>query len=249
MAVHYRTQGFILKKEDLREADRLFTVFTKDFGKLELLARSVRKIKSKLRGGLGQFWLSEVEFIQGKTYKTLTDTNLIDNFKNLKGDLKRLTVAYKIAEVLDNLVKGEEPDERIWGLLRGVLQRLNIPTLKASRLPLIYYYFFWNLLSILGYEPELDLCVSCQKKLTPENLYFNFEEGGVICGNCFRKIKPKLSEQRFVESKSCRPEVIKLLRLLLREDWQTLTKIKIASQYWESLKDISDNYYSYILNQ
>jgi len=249
MAIHYRTRGFILKKEDLREADRIYTLFTKDFGKLELLARSVRKIKSKLRGGLAQFWLSEVEFIQGKTYKTITDTNLIDNFKNLRGDLKRLAVAHRIAEVLDNLVKGEEPDERIWDLLKKTFQRLNNPTLKVSHLPLIYYYFFWNLLSILGYEPQLDVCVSCQKKLTPENLYFNFEEGGVICGSCFGKIKSELSEQKFVGLKSCQPEIIKLLRLLLRKDWQTLTKIKIASFYWKSLKDISNNYYSYILNQ
>jgi len=45
MFTYYRAQGFILKKEDRGEADRIFTIYTKDFGKLELLAKAVRKIK------------------------------------------------------------------------------------------------------------------------------------------------------------------------------------------------------------
>jgi len=246
MAVHYRTQGFILKKEDLREADRIYTLFTKDFGKLELLARSVRKIKSKLRGGLELFWLSEIEFIQGKTYKTITDASLINNFKNLRKNLKRLKVAYKAADILNDSIKGEEPDEKIWNLLKFTFQKLNDPNLKSSYLPLIYYYFFWHLLSVLGYEPELNFCVICQKKLIPKNLYFNFKEGGVICGNCFEKIKSELLEKKIIEFQSCQPEVIKLLRLLLKKDWQFLTKVKIPLSCWKSLKGISEKYYFYI---
>jgi len=68
MFVHYRTQGLILKKEDQGEADLLFTIYTKDFGKLEILGRAIRKISSKLRSGAEIFYLSEVEFIQGKIY-------------------------------------------------------------------------------------------------------------------------------------------------------------------------------------
>jgi len=69
MFTHYRTQGFILKKADAGEADRLFTVYTKDFGKLELLARAVRKIKSKLRAGLEIFYLSEMNSSREKPRK------------------------------------------------------------------------------------------------------------------------------------------------------------------------------------
>ena len=65
MFTHYRTKGIILQKTDRGETDRLFTFYTKDFGKLDLLARAERKITSKLRGGLELFYLSEVEFIQG----------------------------------------------------------------------------------------------------------------------------------------------------------------------------------------
>jgi len=230
MFIHYRTQGFILKKIDRGEVDRIFTIYTKDFGKLELLAKAERKIQSKLRGGLELFYLSEIEFIQGKTHKTLTDAILIDKFKNLRRDLKRLAIAYKISEVLDNLVKDQEPDEKIWQLLNEVFSKLNSLEIKNSKLEILYHYFLWNLLSILGYQPELYNCSLCQKKVTPEKLYFSQKEGGLICPSCFRKIGvPSGSGQEV------KPETIKILRIILKKDWPTLSKLKIEAKYLKEL--------------
>ncbi|NQU82868.1 MAG: recombination protein O N-terminal domain-containing protein, partial [Parcubacteria group bacterium] len=77
---HYRTRGFFLKNEARGEADEIFTLFTSDFGRIRVLGRAIRKITSKLRSGAGLFYYSEIEFIQGKQYKTLTDAVLIDKF-------------------------------------------------------------------------------------------------------------------------------------------------------------------------
>jgi DNA repair protein RecO (recombination protein O) len=151
MAVHYRTQGFIIKKADRGEDSQLFTVYTKDFGRVEILGKAIRKIKSKLRSGTELFYFSEIEFIQGKTHKTLTDAILIDKFQNLRKSLKRLKIVRQIAELLDELVIKEERDEQIWQLLKEVFEKLN--SLKKTEI--IYYYFFWHLVSILGYQPEL----------------------------------------------------------------------------------------------
>lgn len=237
MFVHYRTQGFILKKEDRGEADQLFTIYTKDFGKLEILGKGIRKISSKLRSGAEIFYLSEIEFIQGKRQKTLTDAISINKFKNLRKDLKRLAIAYKISEVLDNLIKGQERDEKIWQLLIETFQRLNTYHLKPNTSNLIYYYFLWNLFSILGYKPELYQCSLCQKKLIPEKLFFSEKEGGVICQNCFKKID---------SAKKIEPEVIKIMRLILEKNWSTLSKLKIELKYIKSLSLISENYLNFI---
>lgn len=189
MFVHYRTIGLIFKKDDRGETDQLFTIYTKDFGKLEILGKAIRKISSKLRSGAELFYLSEIEFIQGKTQKTLTDTILINKFENLREDLKRLRIAYRISEVLDSLIKGPEANEKIWQLLNEAFQRLDTTNLKPITCNLIYHYFLWNLLSILGYELQLYNCAVCQKKLLPEKLYFNPKEGGIICHDCFKKVK------------------------------------------------------------
>jgi len=239
MAIHYRTKGLILKKENLREADRIFVIYTQDFGKLEILGKAIRKIKSKLRGGTELFYLSEIEFIQGKTYKTLTDVALIEKFENIRKDLKKLKIAYRISEVLDNLIKGQEPDEKIWLLLNETFPKLNNQQLTVSDQQLLYYYFLWNLFSILGYQPELYNCLLCQKKLTPEKLYFSPEEGGITCSSCFKKLKK--------ESLKIEPEIIKILRIILKKDWLILSKLKFDKNHEKSLKSISESYLNHVL--
>jgi len=154
MAVHYRTQGFFIKQTDRGEDSRLFTVYTEDFGKLKIFGKAIRKIGSKLKGGAEIFCLSEIEFIQGKSHKTLTDAISLEKFPEIRKDLKRLAIMRRIAEVLDDFVSKEEKDDEVWRLLSEVCSKLNNPQFKINCLPLIYYYFFWNFVSALGYKPE-----------------------------------------------------------------------------------------------
>ncbi|MEK7503704.1 MAG: DNA repair protein RecO [Patescibacteria group bacterium] len=158
MAVHYRTQGFFIKKIDRGEDSRLFTIYTKNFGKLKVLGRAIRKIGSKLKGGAEIFCLSEIEFIQGKTHKTLTDAIPIENFSVIKKNLRRFKIIHQVIEALDNFVSKEEKDDEIWRLLSEIFNKLNNPQFKINYPPLVYYYFFWNFVSILGYKPEFHDC-------------------------------------------------------------------------------------------
>jgi len=238
MFIHYRTLGLILRKEDRGETNQLFTIYTKDLGKLEILGKAIRKISSKLRSGADIFYLSEIEFIQGKAYKTLTDAISISKFENLRKNPLRLRIAYKISEILDNLIRGQEADEKIWQLLNETFRRLNTNNLKPEAYNLIYYYFLWNFLSVLGYQPELYQCAICQKKLKPEKNYFSQKEKGIICQNCSEGVKP---------TKEIKIEIVKILRVILKKDWQTLSKLKIEPQYINSLALISKEYLSSVL--
>ena len=234
MATHYRTQGFILSKNDLREADRIYSVFTKDFGRLEILGRAIRKIKSKLRSGAELFYLSEIEFIQGKNYKTLTDALIIEKFKNIRKNLKKLRTAYQIAETLDGLIKGTERDDEIYGLLNEVFDKLNKCLSFTMNYKLLYYYFFWNLVSILGYQIDLHNCAVCRKRLSSSALYFDPSSGIVCCSETKIGI-------------SC--EVVKILRIILQKDWGVISRLKNAEGYIKGLKVVTDNYFDYVKNQ
>lgn len=165
MAVHYRTQGFFIKKIDRGEDSRLFTVYTKNFGKLKILGKAIRKIGSKLKSGAEIFCLSEVEFIQGKNHKTLTDAILIDNFIIIKKDLEKLKIIHQVFGVLDDFISKEEKDDQVWRLLSEVFDKLNNPQFKINHWPLVYCYFFWNFVSILGYEPEFRDCTINKAKV------------------------------------------------------------------------------------
>ncbi len=250
MFLRYRTQGIILKKVDRGEADQVLVIYTKDFGKLEILARAIRKVSSKLRPAAEIFYLSEIEFIQGKNQKTLTGAVLIDRFSALRSDLKKLAIAYKIAQVFDDLIKGQEPESKIWRLLKETFNRLSdYQTAKVSHCQILYYYFLWNLLSVLGYQPDFYNCYLCGQKLKPEKLYFNPKEDGIICKNCFKlTIRHNLSN-RVKSIIEVNPETIKILRIILKKNLPLLLKLNAEKVYLQSLGKITENFISKIYGE
>lgn len=236
MHQHYRTQAIFLKKQDRGEADRVFTVFTKDFGKIEVNGRAIRKIASKLRPGAEIFYLSEIEFIQGKARKTLTDALPIEKFLILRAKLRRLRTAYQIAEIFDKLVRGEEKDDRIWELLKETFNKLNSSDEGRCDLAILYYYFFWNLLAILGYEPELYFCSICRQQLAAGKLRLDVNDGGLVCHACFEKHQFDNIPQ------SIKLDTVKLLRLFLKKDRTLLDRVKITSEHKADIKRFSEIY-------
>lgn len=233
MAVQYRTRGFVFKREDAGEADQFFSIFTEDFGKIKILGRAIRKIKSKLRAGINLFYFSEIEFIQGKTYKTLTDAAVL---KKPKINLDELEFLEKIANVVDKLIKGEEKDERIYNLLfKAIFKARNREFYKLE-----YYYFFWQMVSILGYQLDLYNCSKCHQKLSPEILNFSAESHGIICLRC--------SDDSIKDKIKISPEAVKVLRIIQEENWDLLAKIKVKDFCLGELEEVSESYLSYLKN-
>lgn len=228
MSEFYKSSGFVIAKRDLREADQLFSFYSKDFGKVEILGRAIRKIKSKLRAGVDMMYFSELEFIQGKAYKTLTDALAIEKFKNIKSDLAKLEIAHRICQAADSLIRGQERDDGIFDLLEETFTRLNG---NASNQELIYHHFFWNFVSLLGYQVDLYFCPLCQRKLAPDSLFFMPEEGGIACGDCSKEQEAKIY-----------PEAIKMARFLTENDWERISKLKFDLKHLEYLEDFSSRY-------
>jgi len=234
-----RATGFIFKKEDRSDTDRVFYVFTNDYGKLKIFAKSIRKIDSKLKSGIDIFSLSEVEFIQGKSKKTLTDAIFVRNFKKIKSSPRRFEVAGRIAESMDDFIKEQEKDKKIFDLLGDSLGRLNDDALEQKSCELVYYHFIWNFFSELGFKPELEKCACCSSGLVQDEIYFSHKEGGTICKKCFSQDK---------NAEKTEAGIIKILRLILKNDWATISKLKVDFDTTNSLHDISENYYSYCKN-
>ena len=234
MTIHYRTRGFVIKKSDTGEYGRIFAIFTQDFGKIKILGKAIRKIASKLKSGIDVISLSEIEFIQGKAHKTLTDAVVLEKFEGIKNNLEKLRATYKINESIDSLIKGEEKDEKIFSLLKKTYSRLNGLELDSKQLHLLYFYFIWNFFYLLGYKPQLYKCTDCQKKFSTGFFYFSSKEGGVICRTCFKNNK---------EARRINSDVIKTLRLILKREWNTLYKLKIPPFSQKLLKDVTSDYY------
>lgn len=241
---HFRTKAIFLKKENLGEADQVFTLFTKDFGKIKVLGRAIRKIKSKLRSGAELFYYSEIEFIQGKTYKTLTDVVLINKFSELLASPEKIETILKIVNIADSLVVKSQKDDRIWRLLVATLKSLQRRRSDLRQFGgglTSFAFFFWNLCDLLGYKPELYNCAVCRNKLLPEKLFFSAERGGVVCQPCVRKLENNEAVQEISVN------TIKALRILLEYPIEILEKLKIENRDQKNLSEISEFYLTYLL--
>lgn len=237
MNASYRTQGFIFKKEDRLEADCWLTVFTQDFGRIVILARALRKINSKLRSQSPLFSFLEIEFVQGKNRKTLTDARIIIDFPSTKREPEKLKVAYKMASVFEESIKGEEQDALLLDHIKESFALLEKEdSLKADA---VGEYFFWNLMAILGYAPELKKCVVCAGALVENQLYFSYQDGGILCASCARVKKgiDKISG-----------DVIKIIRLCLARDWATIGRLKISPAILSAMQIVSKKYHIYLDN-
>ena len=145
----YKTQGLVIKKRDLKDADRLLTIYTKDFGKILVKAKAVKKSSAKLKGHLELFVLSYLMIAQGKSLDVVTSAETIDNFSVMRHNLSSIGTAYYFSELIDKLVAAPEKDKRIWQLIKGSFKELNK---KEPKIDSVTEAFEKKILQYLGYD-------------------------------------------------------------------------------------------------
>ncbi len=236
MAEYYRTKAFVFKKQDKGEADRVFSIFTEDFGRLEVTGKAIRKIASKLRAGIDMFYFSEIEFIQGKNKKILTDAVKIKKFFVLYESPEKIKIALQIADILDNFIKGQEKDKKVFEFLEEFFCNFSEKGKKIKNYRLALNYFFWNFISFQGYRLQVKSCAGCHQKLNPYSIYFSGKDGGIICGHCASNNKFKNGQYQKINS-----DIAKILRLILNKDWHIISKLKVDQPSMNLLESISEN--------
>lgn len=110
-----------MSANDFGEADRIYNIYTKDFGKVSVLAKGVRLEKSKLRGHLPPYSLIRLSFVEGKEFMRLTDA---EEILQLPLDEKAHSAFAGACLFFERMVRGQEKDEAVWGLLDGFYQCL-----------------------------------------------------------------------------------------------------------------------------
>jgi DNA repair protein RecO (recombination protein O) len=187
----YRVEAIILKARNFGEADKILTLFTREHGKVEAVARGVRKIKSKNRGSVQPFSRSSIMLYKGKNLDTVTQCDLLEGFPGLRNDLDLLAYAGYLAELTDLMLPERERNEEIYVLLLTTFHLLaHSRALSASDSPgsgdieLIARQFEVRLLSLTGYQPQLESCVFCNNALHEGELRFSPGLGGILCSGC-----------------------------------------------------------------
>ncbi len=213
MAESQNSEALIIRRNDWRENDSRVVLYTKNFGKLSLVARGSKKFKSKIAAHIEPISLVDMMILKGKAFDYLGSAIIKKAYLNIKTDLNALYFVGAALALFDSQVKEAAQDEELYLFLTGWLDLLEerfAPNLDKENGELLYNYFVVRLLTILGYKPELRYCLDCHKAIKPGNNYLNLRLGGLICGDCLEANQQKYLPNEILKiSDDC----IKLLRI------------------------------------
>lgn len=225
----YRLTAIVLKRRDMGEADRLLTVFTRDRGKLTLLAKGVRRQASRKAGHIEPFTCTDLLVAKGKSLDLITQAETITAHRRLREDLWCSSWAYYAVELADAFTQDEDPHQLLFDLLLETLGRLD----RGDDPALVVRYYELHLLALAGYQPQLFRCVQCDALLQPEVNFLSLARGGCLC--------PQHGAHS-PETIALPLPVLKVLRFLQTRLWEEVAALQISPETARQVESVLGRY-------
>ena len=226
--MYFKTPGLVLRETDYQETDRLLTVLTRDYGKLTLRARGVKRKNSPLKSGCQLLTYSEFTVFENKGKHIVDEAVPLEMFLPLRSDIERLSLASYFAQVTEVLAQENDPDRELLSLCLNAMYALatqNKPQMlmKAA--------FELRAACLAGYLPMLDGCSACGNS-APER----FCVSGILqCAGCLQS-----SDEGIRLPMS--PGTLTALRYLAGCSLKRLFSFQMSEQGLKELSDIAETY-------
>jgi DNA repair protein RecO (recombination protein O) len=179
-----KATGLIVRTVDYSDTSRIATIWTRELGKVRVLAKGGRRLKSSFDSALDLLTVCSIVLLRKSSggLDLLTEAAVVERFPRLRKDLAALYAAYYVAELLGDWTEDYDPHPVLFDEAVNALRMLGngeIPTgLRLMRFETV-------LLKELGYAPLLDVCAGCRKPLPAgAEMSFSSASGGMVCGEC-----------------------------------------------------------------
>lgn len=232
----YRAQAIVLKHREYDEADRILTLYTLEHGKLQAIAKGVRKLKSRKAGHLEPFTLVLLQLAKGRTWEVIAQAEAQKTFQHIREDLTLTAQAAYLVELIDRFSYEEGPNRALFQTLADGLQRLDDGFAPET----VVHYFELRLLENIGFRPELNRCLACEAEIQPEPQYYSPKLGGVLCPKCF---SADLTAWRISLN------ALKYLRYFQRSPWSKIKNRVIPPEIEQEIKRLIQHHLTYLLEQ
>jgi DNA repair protein RecO (recombination protein O) len=146
----YSSIGIILGRKNYGEADRILSVYSKDYGRITLIAKGIRRPKSRKRGHVEIFSLLKFSANSGHGIDLMTEAEIIDDFKEIRKNLSKVSLAYYFMEVVSKITHEHEKNPELYNLMLISLNKLK----EGSGFKKLRHDFIFNLLTTMGYWPH-----------------------------------------------------------------------------------------------
>jgi DNA repair protein RecO (recombination protein O) len=179
-----RAQGLVLNKRDLRETSLIVDFYTKEFGKICGILKGIRTDPKKFASNLEVFSLNEIIFYR-KTHSSIhlvSQADKLDNFTRVRQNIERTTTAGFMMEMVASVMQLEDKNEEVFNLTLASLKELET-NYSPEKIATIFKI---KMLSLSGFKPHFDSCVSCLEKIMGQSK-FSLSLGGLLCPRCMPK--------------------------------------------------------------
>ncbi|MFH0917998.1 MAG: DNA repair protein RecO, partial [Candidatus Omnitrophota bacterium] len=179
-----RAVGLVLNKRDLRETSLIVDFYTREFGKICGILKGIRIDPKKFASNLEPFSLNEIIFYR-KTHSSfhlVSQADKIDNFTGIRQSIDRTTTAAFMMEMVASIMQPEDKNEEIFNLTLAALKELET-NYSPDKIATIFKI---KMLSLSGFKPHFDSCVSCRDKINGQSR-FSLSLGGLLCPRCMPK--------------------------------------------------------------
>lgn len=223
------TDGIVLKSIKFEEADSIVTIFTRKLGKVSALAKGARRPKSTLLSGTQIFSYSNFSLHSSNSMYKINQCEIKHSFYNLSLELKLLSYASYITQLVESSIFENQTNNRLFDLLLKTLYIYSKNNLENEYVTRIFELKF---LDYIGYKPEVSKCVNCGNiKLSKSK--FSIIEGGIVCEKC---------TNIDINSMNIDPSTVKLMEYILKNDIIICSKAKVSKYILIELKKILRQY-------
>jgi DNA repair protein RecO (recombination protein O) len=179
----HSTEAIVIGGHDLAEADRIVAFYTHTSGKVRAVAGGARRIRTRFGGNLQLFTRGHLVYFErpNRTLHKVNEFGAIRSHHALREDLDRMVLASMAVEAVTLGVEEGEAFPDLYRLLADGLELLE----EAARPGVVLQGFMLHLLRLLGYLPELHVCVRCRTGVSPhQDAALSPSAGGVVCERC-----------------------------------------------------------------
>ena len=179
----YSTEAIVLNVHKYGNSSLICNLFTKLYGKVNIIAKGARAIKNPNSAILRPCNSIEIIYYSKSTrnIQTLKEANICINFSNKS--YNHMIYGLTVVEIINKISFDNNPCEIIFRLVKKTLEKMNV---ADNYLIKIYYLFFLlQLLIYIGFQPSFFKCFKCKTKLNVGS--FCTEIGHMVCLKCSTK--------------------------------------------------------------
>jgi len=176
-----KDEGIVLKSFDYRETSRIATFFTQHHGRVSGVLKGIRKDHKKFGSNIDRFSINEIVYYEysRSDLHLISQCDLKQYYFPIREDYKKSLAANYILELVDIIMPSQEPNEKIYILMKEYLKHLE----SAKDIDKLVHIFQIKILGLSGFRPHIDSCVKCQKQVVGR-VRFSLASGGLVCANC-----------------------------------------------------------------